>query len=57
MQILVVGMGLIGGSICKSIKASTEHTVFGCDVQQSVLEDAIKEETIDGTGTMNDGML
>lgn len=55
MQILVVGMGLIGGSICKSIKASTEHTVFGCDVQQSVLEDAIKEETIDGTGTMNDG--
>lgn len=55
MQILVVGMGLIGGSICKSIKASTEHTVFGCDVQQSVLEDAVKEETIDGTGTMNDG--
>ncbi|MGN1403923.1 MAG: prephenate dehydrogenase [Ruminococcus sp.] len=55
MQILVVGMGLIGGSICKSIKASTEHTVFGCDVQESVLEDAIKEGAIDGTGTMNDG--
>ncbi|WP_298483075.1 prephenate dehydrogenase/arogenate dehydrogenase family protein [uncultured Ruminococcus sp.] len=55
MQILVVGMGLIGGSICKSIKASTEHTVFGCDVQQSVLEDAIKEGAIDGIGTMNDG--
>lgn len=55
MQILVVGMGLIGGSICKSIKASTKHTVFGCDVQQSVLEDAIKEGAIDGIGTMNDG--
>ncbi|WP_295215591.1 prephenate dehydrogenase/arogenate dehydrogenase family protein [Ruminococcus sp.] len=55
MQILVVGMGLIGGSICKSIKASTEHTVFGCDVQQSVLEDAIKEGAIDGIGTMIDG--
>lgn len=55
MQILVVGMGLIGGSICKSIKASTEHTVFGCDVQQSVLEDAIKEGAIDGISTMIDG--
>ena len=37
MQILVVGMGLIGGSICKSIKAVTEHTVYGCDVRQDVL--------------------
>lgn len=55
MQILVVGMGLIGGSICKSIKASTEHIVFGCDIQQSVLEDAIKDGAIDGIGTMSDG--
>ena len=41
MQILVVGMGLIGGSICKSIKAVTEHTVYGCDVRQDVLEQAL----------------
>lgn len=55
MQILVVGMGLIGGSICKSIQAATDHTVFGCDVQQSVLEDAIADGAIDGIGTMTDG--
>lgn len=54
MQILVVGMGLIGGSICKSIKASTLHTVYGCDIQQAVLKDAITEGAIDGTGQMTD---
>ena len=55
MQILVVGMGLIGGSICKSIKAVTEHTVYGCDVRQDVLEQALEDGSIDGTGTMEDG--
>ena len=42
MKILVVGMGLIGGSICKSIKATTTHTVDGCDVQPEVLEQALQ---------------
>ena len=55
MRILVVGMGLIGGSICKSIKAATSHAVYGCDVQQTVLDDAIADGAIDGTGTMTDG--
>ena len=54
MRILVVGMGLIGGSICKSIKAATSHAVYGCDVQQAVLDDAITDGAIDGTGTMTD---
>lgn len=56
MRILVVGMGLIGGSICKSIKAATSHAVYGCDVQQAVLDDAIADGAIDGTGTMTDGI-
>lgn len=55
MRILVVGMGLIGGSICKSIKAATSHAVYGCDVQQAVLDDAVADRAIDGTGTMTDG--
>lgn len=55
MRILVVGMGLIGGSICKSIKAATSHAVYGCDVQQAVLDDAIADGAIDGTGTITDG--
>ena len=55
MKILVVGMGLIGGSICKSIKAATTHTVDGCDVQPEVLEQALQDGAIDGTGRMEDG--
>ena len=54
MKILVVGMGLIGGSICKSIKATTTHTVDGCDVQPEVLEQALQDGAIDGTGRMED---
>ena len=55
MRILVVGMGLIGGSICKPIKAATSHAVYGCDIQPKVLEDAAADGAIDGAGTMTDG--
>ncbi len=29
MKIAIVGLGLIGGSMAKSIKAKTAHTVYG----------------------------
>ena len=29
MKVGIVGLGLIGGSMAKSIKARTSHTVFG----------------------------
>ena len=29
MKIAVVGLGLIGGSFCKAIKAYTSHTCLG----------------------------
>lgn len=56
MKILVVGMGLIGGSYCKSIQANTDHEVYGYDVQEQVLQDALKEGSIDGIGKMEDGI-
>ena len=31
MQIGIVGLGLIGGSMAKSIKNRTSHTVWGTD--------------------------
>ena len=31
MNIQVVGLGLIGGSLCKTIKRKTAHRVFGMD--------------------------
>ena len=31
MRIAIVGLGLIGGSIAKALKANTAHTVIGFD--------------------------
>lgn len=49
MKIAIIGLGLIGGSIAKAIKDNTDHTVYGADIQQSVvlrakLIDAIDDE-------------
>ncbi len=37
MNIAVIGLGLIGGSIAKGIKLATTHTVHGFDIEQSVI--------------------
>lgn len=37
MNIGIVGLGLIGGSMAKSIKTRTEHTVFGLDTNQETM--------------------
>lgn len=48
MQIAVVGLGLIGGSFCKSIKKYTSHTCYGLDEDEFVLQQAAMEGAIDG---------
>ena len=48
MKIGIVGLGLIGGSIAKAIKESTENQVFGTDLQESVILKAQLLEAIDG---------
>lgn len=35
MNIGIVGLGLIGGSLAKAIKENTAHTVYGYDIQNS----------------------
>ncbi len=47
MKIIVVGLGLIGGSFCKAIKAYTEHHVIGMDADDTALDMAISMEAID----------
>ena len=56
MKILIVGMGLIGGSVCKALKNKTQYEVYGCDVDESVLQQALQDHAIDGTGKMEDGI-
>lgn len=48
MNIGVVGLGLIGGSIVKSAKRNTEHTIFGYDINEKIVSDAIENKFLDG---------
>lgn len=54
MKILVVGLGLIGGSFCKGITQHTAHTVYGYDADRAVVEAAVKSGAIVGGATEDD---
>ena len=43
----IVGLGLIGGSIAKAIKQNTDCTVFGEDLQNTVVKKALLVNAID----------
>ncbi len=47
MKILVVGLGLIGGSICKALKKYTSHLVTGCDLNHDIEFSALRDVAID----------
>lgn len=47
MNIAVVGLGLIGGSLCKAIKHRTKHLCFGLDKSEETLHAALNQEAID----------
>lgn len=47
MNILVVGLGLIGGSVCKALKKYTTHFVVGCDINHDIEEAAMRDVAID----------
>lgn len=47
MNILVVGLGLIGGSICKALKKYTYHTVTGCDLNHDIENAALRDVALD----------
>ncbi len=48
MTVGVVGLGLIGGSLAKALKAKTTHTVLGTDVDEVVTQYAAMTGCIDG---------
>lgn len=47
MNIAVVGLGLIGGSICKSLKKHTFHKVMGIDSDKETIKKALEQNAID----------
>ena len=47
MKILVVGLGLIGGSLCKALKKYTYHTVSGCDINHDIETAAMRDVSVD----------
>ena len=44
----IAGLGLIGGSFAKAVKAMTDHTVYGFDIIESVLYKAREDGAVDG---------
>lgn len=54
MKILVVGLGLIGGSVCKSL-AGKGHTIYGNDTDPTVVDRALQDGVIVDTGTLDAG--
>lgn len=48
MTVGVVGLGLIGASMAKTIKKHTDFPVMGYDLSKSVMESALLDGTIDG---------
>mgnify|MGYP002749595008 FL=1 len=48
MKIAIVGLGLIGGSMAKSIKAKTAHIVYGADLDRETMTLARMCGAIDG---------
>ncbi|NMA19272.1 MAG: prephenate dehydrogenase [Lentisphaerae bacterium] len=54
MNIAVVGLGLIGGSIAKAAKQNTEHRILGMDINESVRLKAKLLDAIDEVCTTDD---
>ena len=54
LNIVVVGLGLIGGSICKCLKKHTRHCVYGWDTDKETLKEALSQEAIDGAADVSD---
>lgn len=48
MNIGIIGLGLIGGSMARALKRGTEHTVWGRDIREDTMEKALLCGAVDG---------
>lgn len=54
MNVLIVGLGLIGASLAKTLKKNTKHTVLGWNRTESVSDRALADGVIDKTGSLDE---
>lgn len=54
MTIAVIGLGLIGGSLCKAIKEKTEHVCYGVNRSRGALDAALSDGAIDAAYLTNE---
>lgn len=47
MNIAIIGLGLIGGSLARTIKLHTAHSVYGCDLNETTIRQAFLLDAID----------
>ena len=47
MHVAIIGLGLIGGSLARTIKLHTDATVYGCDLNPATIEQALLMDAID----------
>ncbi|MFA9382042.1 MAG: prephenate dehydrogenase [Acetanaerobacterium sp.] len=48
LTIGIIGLGLIGGSLARAVKAHTPHTVAGYDLDEDTMHKALADGAIDG---------
>ena len=47
-NVVIVGLGLMGGSMAKAVRAYTDCKIYGWNRTRTVAEEAIREGTLDG---------
>ncbi len=47
MKIAIIGLGLIGGSLAKTIRVRTAHTIYGTDLNADVVAEALRTGVLD----------
>lgn len=54
MKICIAGLGLIGGSLAKTLKKNTDEIVYGIDINKEAIALALAQEAIDAEITPKD---
>ena len=49
MKISIIGLGLIGGSIAKTLSSFEDHQIFAFDINQSSIKNALDNKSIHGS--------